>query len=320
MNKFLRLTLVAILALVWGGVNAQTVFDFDNDYKTLFPKLPGVSSGTSSNDGDFTEATTCEVDGVKITVSAKASGTNENRIWSGSPRLRMYTGTLTVEAPAGKKLNSIMFTAKSGKFNITPDKGTLTETTWEGSESTVVFTVNGNTQIKNITVYIDGEKPVDISNTPEKAYSVAKAKELIAAGQGLSTKVYVKGLITGIKDVETEKYGNATYYINDNNSTDGQITVFRGFYLNGDKFTSEDQIKVGDEVIVYGTLTLYNNTENEIADSQLYSIKSATTGITAITPDKAADENAPMYNLAGQRVGKGYKGVVIKNGKKYIVK
>ena len=31
-------------------------------------------------------------------------------------------------------------------------------------------------------------------------------------------------------------------------------------------------------------------------------------------------ENAPMYNLSGQRVGKNYKGIVIKNGKKIIVK
>ncbi len=32
------------------------------------------------------------------------------------------------------------------------------------------------------------------------------------------------------------------------------------------------------------------------------------------------DANAPMYNLAGQKVGKNYKGVVIQNGKKMIVK
>ena len=35
---------------------------------------------------------------------------------------------------------------------------------------------------------------------------------------------------------------------------------------------------------------------------------------------KTIDENAPMYNLAGQRVNKNYKGVVIVNGKKYMNK
>lgn len=32
------------------------------------------------------------------------------------------------------------------------------------------------------------------------------------------------------------------------------------------------------------------------------------------------NENVPIYNLAGQRVGKDYKGVVIQNGKKFIKK
>ena len=32
------------------------------------------------------------------------------------------------------------------------------------------------------------------------------------------------------------------------------------------------------------------------------------------------NENAPIYNLAGQRVGKDYKGVVVQNGKKFIKK
>lgn len=34
----------------------------------------------------------------------------------------------------------------------------------------------------------------------------------------------------------------------------------------------------------------------------------------------AKNENAPIYNLAGQRVDKNYKGVVIQNGKKFINK
>ena len=43
------------------------------------------------------------------------------------------------------------------------------------------------------------------------------------------------------------------------------------------------------------------------------------TGINNITTE-ATDANAPAFNLAGQRVGKNAKGVLIKNGKKYVVK
>lgn len=45
-----------------------------------------------------------------------------------------------------------------------------------------------------------------------------------------------------------------------------------------------------------------------------------TTGINGITAIDAEQNGTALYNLAGQRVAKGYKGLVIKNGKKYLVK
>ena len=81
MKKLLRYSLTLVFALEASVGFAQTTFDFDKDYKTLFPNLPGVSSSTGSNDGDFNEATTCTVDGIAVTVSAKEEGNpNANRI------------------------------------------------------------------------------------------------------------------------------------------------------------------------------------------------------------------------------------------------
>lgn len=45
---------------------------------------------------------------------------------------------------------------------------------------------------------------------------------------------------------------------------------------------------------------------------------SGETGINGVTVDNA--KNGVRYNLAGQRVNESYKGVVIENGKKMIVK
>lgn len=50
-----------------------------------------------------------------------------------------------------------------------------------------------------------------------------------------------------------------------------------------------------------------------------YAINSGVTAIKTIS-NNVDNENAPVYNLAGQRVGKDYKGVVIVNGKKVIRK
>lgn len=45
-----------------------------------------------------------------------------------------------------------------------------------------------------------------------------------------------------------------------------------------------------------------------------------TTGISKVATEQTAPENTAMYNLAGQRVSNSYKGIVIRNGKKFINK
>ena len=216
MNKILRYSLVSLLTLFFGTAMAQTTFNFNEDYKSLFPTLPGVSS-SDSHDGDFNEPTTCTLDGISVTVSPLSSGTNANRIWTNTPRLRMYSGTLTIAAE-GKTITSIEFNC--GKWNAgnTADKGELAtegnSATWTGSANSIVVTIAGNTQMNSLTVYVDGEGPIDITNTPETAYTVAEANNLISEGVGLDAKVYVKGTVTEIKEISTQ-FGNATYYMND---------------------------------------------------------------------------------------------------------
>lgn len=170
MKKTLRFSLLSMLFMLCGTMMAQTVvtIDFDNDYQTLFPTLPGVSS-SSSSDGDFTTATTsAAVQGVTVTVSEKASGSNNNRIWSSSPRLRMYSGTFTV---SGKDITEIVFT-DNGKFNMSTETGTLTDKTWIGKADEVVFNIGGNTQLKKIEVTLGGEE-IDPSQLAKVLYTEA---------------------------------------------------------------------------------------------------------------------------------------------------
>ena len=65
---------------------------------------------------------------------------------------------------------------------------------------------------------------------------------------------------------------------------------------------------------VVGTTIL---TKVEVFENVGSSVRGNTTGIKAVKASKADDA---MYNLAGQRVDASYKGVVIKNGKKYIMR
>lgn len=95
--------------------------------------------------------------------------------------------------------------------------------------------------------------------TVDNPLSVAEALAAYYAGT-VPSEVYVKGIIAQIDDVNTGQYGNAQYWISDDGQMgDGKvIEVWRGFYLNKEKFTSADQIKLGQTVVVRGTLKEYN--------------------------------------------------------------
>ena len=180
---------------------------------------------------------------------------------------------------------------------------------------------NGFIQVSKIAYYKVGDTPVivDITNTAETAYTIAKAKELIDAGEGLSESVYVKGIVSQASEKINPTYGSLSYYISDDGTTGNELEVYGGLSFKGEKFTSVEDIKVGDVVVIYGKLKKFKTTYELDSNNILISLNGKTTGITNITLDEAA-KNAPAYNLAGQKVTKACKGVVIKNGKKMIQK
>ena len=172
-----------------------------------------------------------------------------------------------------------------------------------------VYSINGVTK-PTTTV-------VDISNTPETAYTVAQALKLIAAGEGLASEVYVKGYITSEPEVSAQ-YGNANFFIGDAaDATENLLEAFRLKNLENTAFTEEtvNSIKAGDQVILKGQLMEYSG-KKQIGNGFIYSLNGSTTGINTITTNDATD--GVTYNLAGQRVAESYKGAVIRNGKKFI--
>ena len=227
-----------IFAFSMGAMAQEVTIDFDADYATLFPTITGVSSGTS-HDGDFTEATTStEVSGVTVTVSPKASGNNENRIWGSSPRLRMYSGTLTFKS-SDKSITKIEMDILTNGSEVakgnTANAGTLAYTqgtksgsnynatlTWTGSEKEVVITIAGNTQFRKAVLTLS-----DATDT--------RAATTIDFAEGYATKVLadapisVKVPTATVKAGETAVAGAAITWSSDNNkitiAADGTITA-----------------------------------------------------------------------------------------------
>lgn len=155
-------------------------------------------------------------------------------------------------------------------------------------------------------------------NADKKAVTLEKIEGVVPAGKA----VLLKGtpgesyrLTTG-EGVETEfdtdlKVSDGTATSSDKTAVYGLATVNGqdGFY----KASNGKTIPVK---------CAYLEVENSASLAKFYSLgdhSGSTTGITSVKND-VLDNNAPMYNLAGQSVAKGYKGIVIKNGKKNVLK
>lgn len=110
----------------------------------------------------------------------------------------------------------------------------------------------------------------DGEGTLESPYSIKQALNMINGGTYPSTDVYVAGYVVSITDLSTS-YGNATYILGNSASDSSGLTVYRGYYIDGAKFTSEDQLEVGAKVVVKGTLTLYGSTPEVSTGSQIVS-------------------------------------------------
>ncbi len=158
--------------------------------------------------------------------------------------------------------DEVIVCGKLTKFNNLPQMG----------QGNYIYSLNGKTATETPEQGKTEVKPTG-EGTEKSPYNVAKAQEVIKTTKELPTKpVYVTGVISKIKSMELGKYGSAEYYISDNGKEAGQLYVFHGKYLNGKKFTSENQIKVGDKVIVKGKLDNFKGNSPQIAFGYLVSI------------------------------------------------
>ena len=94
---------------------------------------------------------------------------------------------------------------------------------------------------------------------------------------------YVAGKISRIanKGTYTEggTYGNASFFISADGTENGEFQVFRALYLGNKKFAEgQTDIKVGDDVIIYGKLMNYkgNTPETVSGKAYLYSLNGKT--------------------------------------------
>lgn len=203
----------------------------------------------------------------------------------------------------------------------------------------------GTVSIKNLKIEAEGVKQESLT-IPSSSFATYAASYPVNYAK-LCLKAYAVKLNADKKTITLEEIegvvpagvpvllkGDANDYALD--KADGGSPVYTDLKASDGTATSSDKTAVYGLATVNGQDGFYKafdgktipakcaylevaNSANSAKFYSLGDLSGSTTGITSVK-NEAAGNNAPMYNLAGQLVDKGYKGIVIKNGKKIVLK
>ena len=161
MKKVILLFAMALMAFAnaWA---ATATFDFAHHGAELFGFT--APSSSSSTEGDITSECTATVDGVTLKVGVSTTNT-KNRVYldyNGNVQLRVYSGAVTVAAPAGKTISSIVFHNSRWYAPSSVSSGSFVqESIWGGNAASVTFNFDGQCRLDSMVVTYDDGGTID---------------------------------------------------------------------------------------------------------------------------------------------------------------
>ncbi len=277
-----------------GGNTGSSIDDFENGgfEEWTDSSSPVGWTGNTASSATLSQSTDAHGGNYAVNVAHK---TSNQRLASKDYTLAAgtYDVSFYVKSADADALGKVRGGYYDGS-NYVYESATAVEVPAEWTEHTFSFTLTAETKVEFIVMNNSGgagDLLVDdftvkagesASGHGYEADDPFTASEALALAQTLNASttlsgVYVKGIIVSVSDIDTGTYGNATYYISDDGSETNQLEIYRGYYLEGAKFTNEDQIQDGDEVVVTGDLVNYNGTTPEITTgSKIYSLNGKT--------------------------------------------
>ena len=151
--------------------------------------------------------------------------------------------------------------------SITNFQGNTPETVKSSEGINFVYSINGTNE---------GGLPAG-DGSLEKPFNPIGALAFLYAQKTLPTEenVAIQGVVSQIKYPYSEEHGTSTFYISEKGTTNETEFQCYGVYFidNVSWKDGNTQIKVGDEVIVYGKVDIYTNSYGstpETADKQAY--------------------------------------------------
>lgn len=139
--------------------------------------------------------------------------------------------------------------------------------------------------------------------TLQHPYTVAEALAIIAGyndKQKSAEPVYVSGIVAQV-GAYNSTYHSVTYDISDDGATSNMLNIYSGRNVGNTDFSSNSQISVSDEVIVYGYLYLFGSTKEMYQSnyiSTLNGTKYLAAGSLAVTTDDANKQITVTWGAA----------------------
>lgn len=306
------------------GATVGEVTKSGNDYScTITPSASTISLTFTAN-----SSSNVRVDDFKL-IEGKPATQPAGLSWGTSSR----TVTIGEENtfPTLTNDNNLPVTYSSSDESVATINANGEITLVAAGKTTITATFAGNSEFDagdasyELTVK---EKTVITEVTVAQALEKINALGTEATGYVDNKAVFqVKGYVVGTPDWQRNPkqdnalYGNVEFKIADEKGGSNTLTVYHCNNLNNAKYTEEtiNNFKEGDLVVVEGVLQMYVKNgvgTPEISSCHLVSINGETSNVNMISV--AIDANAPAFNVAGQRVKNGFKGIVIQNGKKII--
>ncbi len=128
------------------------------------------------------------------------------------------------------------------------------------------------------------------TGTAADPFNVAGVEKYIDEGGSAETEVYVKGKVVSVVQGSWDaNYGSLKYYISEDGTATNQFYVFNGYAgPNRTKFSGEDALKQGDEVVICGKVDSYNGTKEFLVGNYIVSLNGEGGATTPDTPSGEA--------------------------------
>ena len=124
------------------------------------------------------------------------------------------------------------------------------------------------------------------SGTAADPFNIAAVEKYIDEGGSAETEIYVKGKVVSVKQGSFDpQYGSLKYYISEDGTTTNQFYVYNGYAgPNRTKFSGEDALKPGDEVVICGKVDNYQGTKDFLVGNYIVSLNGQGGTTTPDTP------------------------------------